>query len=276
MSSSTGCSLPSCGAPSARARCARCKEAVYCNAECQRAHWPEHRKPCKAAARAAATAALPSVDAASAGKHLVIGEYHLNQGDHESALASLQTAHDLAHGDGSAGGLSAAIAGSFGNVYEAMGRHSDALTHFTKARELSESHGVAAVRAMALAGEGRAYLAMGQHASARAAFETQATLARAARDTAAHLQAARSLVDVLEAQKAAGDGPKAEIEAQMRKAVEEVAALQTRLDKEQRRAAADAADEAGKQPASQEEQCAALQEDGIAAIDQALANMGTK
>ena len=35
-------------------KCSRCLDAWYCNAECQRADWPAHKKACKelAAARA--------------------------------------------------------------------------------------------------------------------------------------------------------------------------------------------------------------------------------
>jgi hypothetical protein len=35
-----------CGAAAPAAQCARCKVIKYCGAECQRAHWPEHKGDC--------------------------------------------------------------------------------------------------------------------------------------------------------------------------------------------------------------------------------------
>ena len=35
-------------------RCSRCKKVAYCSRDCQVAHFPEHKAPCKRAARAAA------------------------------------------------------------------------------------------------------------------------------------------------------------------------------------------------------------------------------
>jgi hypothetical protein len=35
------------GGESERLDCSRCNTASYCNAECQKAHWPEHKKACK-------------------------------------------------------------------------------------------------------------------------------------------------------------------------------------------------------------------------------------
>ncbi len=33
--------------------CSRCKQVFYCNAQCQLAHWPTHKKPCKKTVAAA-------------------------------------------------------------------------------------------------------------------------------------------------------------------------------------------------------------------------------
>ena len=33
--------------------CTRCRRADYCDRPCQVAHWPAHKAPCKAAAKAA-------------------------------------------------------------------------------------------------------------------------------------------------------------------------------------------------------------------------------
>jgi hypothetical protein len=39
-----------CGAAAPRARCSRCKLAVYCNAKCQHANHNRHKRACKAIA----------------------------------------------------------------------------------------------------------------------------------------------------------------------------------------------------------------------------------
>lgn len=36
-----------CGMPGAKSRCSKCLCVYYCNAECQRANWSLHKKPCK-------------------------------------------------------------------------------------------------------------------------------------------------------------------------------------------------------------------------------------
>lgn len=38
---------PSCGKPG-KFLCSRCKSVRYCSKECQKAHWKEHKKVCKA------------------------------------------------------------------------------------------------------------------------------------------------------------------------------------------------------------------------------------
>ena len=35
-------------------RCRQCSQAYYCGAECQRIHWPKHKRSCKAAVAALA------------------------------------------------------------------------------------------------------------------------------------------------------------------------------------------------------------------------------
>jgi len=42
-----------CGNDGATAKCSRCKSAVYCDSECQRAHWKAHKASCVVAASAA-------------------------------------------------------------------------------------------------------------------------------------------------------------------------------------------------------------------------------
>ena len=42
-----------CGDDGATAMCTRCKSAVYCNRECQSAHWKAHKVSCVAVANAA-------------------------------------------------------------------------------------------------------------------------------------------------------------------------------------------------------------------------------
>ena len=42
-----GCCL-GCHQPVAKIKlCSRCKTAVYCSAECQRKHWPKHKRDCQ-------------------------------------------------------------------------------------------------------------------------------------------------------------------------------------------------------------------------------------
>ena len=46
-----------CGKPGAVKGCSACKTTRYCDEDCQRAHWPLHKGPCKETQRAAARAA---------------------------------------------------------------------------------------------------------------------------------------------------------------------------------------------------------------------------
>lgn len=54
LTCSTTCAA--CGTP-ARELCAGCREAVYCDRDCQLAHWAAHKSACRAAKKAAAAAA---------------------------------------------------------------------------------------------------------------------------------------------------------------------------------------------------------------------------
>ena len=40
------CHNPSCGKPGAIRRCSGCRVTLYCNRDCQRAHWKQHKKVC--------------------------------------------------------------------------------------------------------------------------------------------------------------------------------------------------------------------------------------
>ncbi len=44
----------SCGNPDARQLCSGCRAACYCDKKCQRDHWPQHKKPCRAVTSPAA------------------------------------------------------------------------------------------------------------------------------------------------------------------------------------------------------------------------------
>jgi hypothetical protein len=43
----TNCDEYNFGREAERLDCSRCNTACYCNVECQKAHWPEHKKACK-------------------------------------------------------------------------------------------------------------------------------------------------------------------------------------------------------------------------------------
>jgi hypothetical protein len=46
------CCAPACGKDMASMKCSRCQAVRYCNADCQRLHWAEHKKACKTAGAA--------------------------------------------------------------------------------------------------------------------------------------------------------------------------------------------------------------------------------
>ena len=66
-STSKTCSNPSCTGPSPviLRGCKGCSTTQYCNVDCQRAHWAEHKEPCKVAKLAASLSEV-SLDAESA------------------------------------------------------------------------------------------------------------------------------------------------------------------------------------------------------------------
>jgi len=64
------CALASCGAKEAHvshfSKCAACKAVVYCSKDCQLAAWPDHKKACKAARKAADEAKTTAAAAGNA------------------------------------------------------------------------------------------------------------------------------------------------------------------------------------------------------------------
>lgn len=67
QASTTRCSNPACTSPTpATLRgCTGCGKTQYCNVECQRAHWAEHKEPCKVAKLSATLSAASLHSAAS-------------------------------------------------------------------------------------------------------------------------------------------------------------------------------------------------------------------
>jgi len=63
------CALASCGAKEAHvshfSKCAACKTVVYCSKDCQLADWPDHKKACKAARKAAEAAKTAAAGSAA-------------------------------------------------------------------------------------------------------------------------------------------------------------------------------------------------------------------
>jgi tetratricopeptide (TPR) repeat protein len=61
MSTQPKCANPSCENPGAKV-CSACNSVWYCSADCQKAHWPTHKGPCKQVRTAKAAVLVPKPD----------------------------------------------------------------------------------------------------------------------------------------------------------------------------------------------------------------------
>ncbi|TFK66403.1 hypothetical protein BDN72DRAFT_800035 [Pluteus cervinus] len=84
------CDWPNCLTPPSDdiklKNCARCKIARYCGAECQKKHWPTHKKTCKALSESAVLTFVPRYE---------VGDKKVNVIPNEYARVAMGVRHDL-------------------------------------------------------------------------------------------------------------------------------------------------------------------------------------
>src|SRR6056300_146556 len=118
-----------CNKPGCSLKCA-CKLVFYCGEECQRAHWPTHKKDCRLALAKKVKDAKREHgrdDEAVAEARMEAGIAHKEQGRYREAEQCYLEARRIyleIHGEGHR--ISAEVSGFLGDLYAQMGRYDEA------------------------------------------------------------------------------------------------------------------------------------------------------
>ena len=119
-----------CNKPGCSLKCA-CKLVFYCGGECQRAHWPTHKKDCRLALAKRVKDAKREHgrdNEAVAKARLDAGDAHQGQGRFREAEQCYLEARRIyleIHGEGNR--ISATVSVALGDLYSSMGRYDKAL-----------------------------------------------------------------------------------------------------------------------------------------------------
>src|SRR6056300_866863 len=119
-----------CNKPGCHLKCA-CKLVFYCGEECQRAHWPTHKKDCRLAHAKKVKDAKREHgrdNEAVALARLEAGVAHAQQGRYREAEQCFLEARRIyleIHGEGHP--VFAPVSGMLGGLYSTMGRYDEAL-----------------------------------------------------------------------------------------------------------------------------------------------------
>lgn len=97
----------SCGRAGATRRCTACRIALYCDRNCQRAHWKAHKKECASGGSADAAG-----DGGAAGEHFLRVKIMGAQGMHMMLLPTSSFGDQIAHATGLRSGAAPDLAAS--------------------------------------------------------------------------------------------------------------------------------------------------------------------